>query len=892
MNSAIPLDAVIMPFLGWLLRTSAGAAAVAGLVLLVQFLFARWLTPAWRYRLWGLVVLRLLLPIVPPSATSVWNVERWAPATQAMFQTVGERSNLRPAAVSGSDALPSNRTASAGVVVKYGPVPRRLPTSERPVQSARDLREGRASALPALVMAIWLAVAACLLARLVASNVILIRRLRRATPVTDPHVLAHFECCCREAGVSRRPILCVSDVVRVPAAAGLWRPRILLPPGMLAQLSPEEMRAIVLHELAHVRCHDVAINGLVALLQAVHWFNPILWLAFTRLRTDREAVRDAMVLRLMAGAEPADAADAYGRTLLKITEWLAPRSERAGFVAGVAGLFGPRAVVLPSLFGHRSGLQRRLQMIGRYPLGARRGSLLGPALAIVLAAAALTRATDPPAAEPRPSPASAPAAPAMPPAKPQAPEQNVPLEQAVPPELQRKLDRILPELSFDTVLLDDIVDFLRDVSGAKIVVNWKALKAAGINQSTMVTVRLKNVRFSKALSIILDAASGGHKPRLGYRVEDGVIVISSIDDLSKNVEVRVYDVRDLVVDIPSFEDAPQLGKPQIRGATVPATTQPATREGRNAHDEAVKQLVQTIESTVAPDTWKDRGGSVAALRELEGQLIVTQAPENHAQIVRLLDQLRESRSLQCEVDARFVCCDEAVSKALLAKWQKLAAPATLPADAGAKEPRGSGMVAFLLDDAQRGEFLRTSQNKPGASVTAAPKIVLFNGQRAYVMVATSTSYVSAYAANNTADGRTRYDPVTAVVQYGTVLDVQATINADRTAATLFLHPQLAALFGMKSVPWPGRPAGSNLTVQEPQIRTAEVSTTVNVPVGRTLVLGGLSDPRVTGAPGAETRPGQPQKSLFLLVKPKLILGPPAPTTSAPLKTSRLRVPQP
>jgi hypothetical protein len=60
-------------------------------------------------------------------------------------------------------------------------------------------------------------------------------------------------------------------------------------------------------------------------------------------------------------------------------------------------------------------------------------------------------------------------------------------------------------------------------------------------------------------------------------------------------------------------------------------------------------------------------------------------------------------------------------------------------------------------------------------------------------------------------------------------------------------------------------------VQEPQIRSAELQTTVSVPDGRTLLLGGMEDPRVPDDPAAATRPDRPLRSLFLLVKPKLII---------------------
>jgi type II secretory pathway component GspD/PulD (secretin) len=161
---------------------------------------------------------------------------------------------------------------------------------------------------------------------------------------------------------------------------------------------------------------------------------------------------------------------------------------------------------------------------------------------------------------------------------------------------------------------------------------------------------------------------------------------------------------------------------------------------------------------------------------------------------------------------------------------------------------------------------------------------LFNGQRAYVMVATSRSYTSDYSAVTTASGQPRYDPIVSVVQTGLLMDIQATISSDRTAATLSLRPQVSALLGMKQFPWSGRPAGSNLMVQDPQVRSTELQTTVSVPDGRTLLLGGMEDPRVPGDSAAATRPDRPLRSLFLLVKPKVIVAAVAEQKQFPLLT--------
>ena len=69
---------------------------------------------------------------------------------------------------------------------------------------------------------------------------------------------------------------------------GLRRPRLLLPAKQADSLSREQLRFVFLHELAHLKCHDIAWDWGWAVLLAVHWLNPILAFARRRCRADRE----------------------------------------------------------------------------------------------------------------------------------------------------------------------------------------------------------------------------------------------------------------------------------------------------------------------------------------------------------------------------------------------------------------------------------------------------------------------------------------------------------------------------------------------------------------------------------------------------------------------------
>src|ERR1019366_5146440 len=100
-----------------------------------------------------------------------------------------------------------------------------------------------------------------------------------------------------------------------PAVCGLFRPAILIPQALAENFSDEQLRAVLLHELIHLRRRDVWVNFSQALLQIFYWWHPLVWLANTRIRRVREeAVDDAVMLALR------DKAESYASTLLEVAK--------------------------------------------------------------------------------------------------------------------------------------------------------------------------------------------------------------------------------------------------------------------------------------------------------------------------------------------------------------------------------------------------------------------------------------------------------------------------------------------------------------------------------------------------------------------------------------------
>lgn len=358
----------------WLLRSSWQGAVLIVAVLLVQAALRGRLSARWRFNLWFLVMVRLLLPFSPESALSVFNFVKPQPVVR-LAQTVPEvlspRISTAPALVRisvATDTQPAEPAAkeSSADTSAASSHPEQNPLGRTSVvQPARSLSALEIAAL------IWLAGALGLWLHVAWLAFRTRRQIDKAIPIQDSAVVSLFNECRGQMGVCASPRLMETSIVKSPALCGLFRSSLLLPPGFTRAFSPRELRYIFLHELAHFKRRDVALNWLITVLQIAHWFNPFVWCGFARLRADRELACDALA---MGTAREEEAKD-YGRTIIKLLETLS------------------RPSVLPGLVGimeDKRQMERRIRMIAAFKK-TRRWSI--PAL-IILVALAVTGLTD------------------------------------------------------------------------------------------------------------------------------------------------------------------------------------------------------------------------------------------------------------------------------------------------------------------------------------------------------------------------------------------------------------------------------------------------------------------------------------------------------------------
>ncbi len=144
------------------------------------------------------------------------------------------------------------------------------------------------------LLLLWIPISLLALAR-VATGLWQVRRIRtqcREVPIADLDPLL------RELFTDlKRPVgLLICDQARVPAAMGFRHPVVVLPTWTLRDLPPDQLRHILIHELAHIRRHDDWTNLVQKITRAIFFFHPAVWWIDARLSIEREMACDEAVL--------------------------------------------------------------------------------------------------------------------------------------------------------------------------------------------------------------------------------------------------------------------------------------------------------------------------------------------------------------------------------------------------------------------------------------------------------------------------------------------------------------------------------------------------------------------------------------------------------------------
>jgi type II secretory pathway component GspD/PulD (secretin) len=452
-----------------------------------------------------------------------------------------------------------------------------------------------------------------------------------------------------------------------------------------------------------------------------------------------------------------------------------------------------------------------------------------------------------------------------------------PSQKPIPQEMQKKLEERL-SIEFVDTPLRDVISFLQEKSKMNFFLDKDA-------PDTSVNIKLDDVPLSVILEYVLPKD-------LGYVVKDNIVHVTL-----EPLELRVYDVRDLLINL---EDRQDLTAQVV--ATEGVTS--SAGEGKGAFDR-VQEIINLITGTIEPASWSvsEKGGKgmIAAREGMLGDIVVTHVLDVHKEVEGLLAALRSSADLQVAIEARFIAVSDNFLEAFghnitdfdatASKQSKrnigptpgidpstggvssgiFSAAGDIFSDTGATTEgaitgaTGLSLTYQIFDKFFLQGFLRAVQESDEAETVTAPKITLSNTQRGTIKVVTTTSYVESYTIVSQTP-----QPVMAEIDDGTTFSVRPVVSADRKYVYLEVHPVITSVTfndeafttGGTASSAAGSTSAANVNqIQIPTTVKQELSATVCVPDKGILMIGGLGKSEET-----KTSKGVPILSKIPIVK--------------------------
>jgi type II secretory pathway component GspD/PulD (secretin) len=223
-----------------------------------------------------------------------------------------------------------------------------------------------------------------------------------------------------------------------------------------------------------------------------------------------------------------------------------------------------------------------------------------------------------------------------------------------PAKSRSSLGSVVAELNFDGAPLSKVIDFLRNISGTNLVVDWKTLETAGVQKDTPISLQIRDVTLRKMLQLVLNQASPNAP--LSFAVDGNIIQVTTQEALDKQLVTKVYIVDDLVVVPNTNVQAPRINLTSMTGSGGYSSgsgggnmgggnfggggsnfggggggsngglfTDNSSNNSSNQPKETPAQkgqeLVDLIKSVIRPNIWAPDGP--AQIRYFSGKLIVT-----------------------------------------------------------------------------------------------------------------------------------------------------------------------------------------------------------------------------------------------------------------------------
>ena len=458
-------------------------------------------------------------------------------------------------------------------------------------------------------------------------------------------------------------------------------------------------------------------------------------------------------------------------------------------------------------------------------------------------------------------------------------EQIAKFESPLEKEIRRKLAQSITYGLEEPVPLREALSDLQGLTGVNFFI-----QSTDIGDTEVQLETLNNLPLSNVLAFLLKNAGDG----VGYVIREGAVVIAEDEEqLQEPKYLRFYEISDLVDKRPDFP-ADDLALEEMAGQSdVDAAADIAFGDDE---EESVGDVYEKDEllSLIAREL--NAGGDAEGEEEVEGirihpggKLMALTTLQNHIKLAKILERFRKATGMMVTVESRFLDIQDNFLESIginIGNAQANFLPNTIPdidgngtalnpgyeftdaagemnlrvASIGAlSNPLGSQVNPFNLSGTGGGTYQVNAINPDRFVLEAlltgvakdqeirrlnSPRVTAFNTQTAHTLVVNQAAYIQDLEVNQTGVIPV-INPVIGVLNTGSILEVRPTISFDRKYVVLEIQPTLAEQIGESQALLNLSGGFTTVPVQLPIVSVTKIKTTVNVPDGGTVLLGGL-----------------------------------------------------
>ncbi|RME04746.1 MAG: hypothetical protein D6805_01975 [Planctomycetota bacterium] len=439
-------------------------------------------------------------------------------------------------------------------------------------------------------------------------------------------------------------------------------------------------------------------------------------------------------------------------------------------------------------------------------------------------------------------------------------------------------------VNFKNTRFKEAIAFLRQITGLNFVITRSAESLIDDND-IKITLPLEKAR----LKNVLDFMMKSHE-ELTYKIEDGAIQITTKGSAKKKLFIHFYNVSDIINNLPEFP-APKLallpqrgtagGGAPVGGGNVDEDEESNTR-GTGVGAEQLKELINKRIGE------SDEG----TVQLINGVLIVRKSLEAHKRIQKLLDALRKTVGVMVTVEAKFIDIQDNLLMEIGVDYRGLPTNIVNIDGAGTNQnigyrylnaqgdndtraalvnafsqglgttasnpfnitPLGGSVLQYTkLSYFQLEAIFEAVKKKQRARLVNAPRLNVFNTQRAHVLSIAQRAYIEDVEVQTSGVVPT-LNPVIGVLNSGSILEARPTVSYDRKYVTLEIKPTLAVdqTTAANTTQLNLAQGNTNIPIELPILTVQKIRTTVTVPDGGTILVGGLKsyrrEQKISGVP--------------------------------------------